>query len=205
MKKDKLNTGFNPQTDSQFQTFSESINTSMTGNVNFPNPIPDLAVVDAAVQEFNIALTNAQTRDRNAVALKNKARQNLNGLLVQLANWVMAVANGDRAMLVSSGYELTKEADTTPLTKPVNIQLADGPNAGELVVKVDRDKRAQGYIHQYTLDPLTDGSQWTQAMSTTSKYTFKNLGASQKYWCRTAAVGAYGQVVYSDAISRIVQ
>ncbi|MEO5942431.1 MAG: hypothetical protein ABIP30_09985 [Ferruginibacter sp.] len=205
MKKSKLTTGFNVLTDSLFQTTSESIYVSMQGNPNFPTTVPDMSVINTAVQLFNTTLNNAQTRDRNAVALKNEAREALTDLLIQLANSVMATANGNRAMLVSSGFDLAKDSETTPLTKPENIQLADGPNAGELVVKVDREKNAKSYIYQCTLDPLTDSSQWTQAISTSSKYTFKNLGTAQKYWCRVAAVGPYDQVVYSDTISRIAQ
>ncbi|MGH2566064.1 MAG: hypothetical protein ACRDE5_16215, partial [Ginsengibacter sp.] len=80
-----------------------------------------------------------------------------------------------------------------------------GINAGELVVKVPAVKGASGYVPQFTADPLTVDSTWTQEVTTTSKYTFKNLTSAKKYWCRVAAVGPYNQLVYSDAISRVVQ
>jgi hypothetical protein len=66
-------------------------------------------------------------------------------------------------------------------------------------------KGAKGYTPQFTSDPLTASSEWTQVMTTTSKYTFTNLNSAKKYWVRVAAVGPYNQVVYSDAISRVVQ
>jgi hypothetical protein len=133
------------------------------------------------------------------------ARETLGSLLLQLSNSVMTTANGDKAMLISSNFDLAKEGSNTPIDKPASIELMDGKNAGELVVKVPAVKGAKGYTPQFTSDPLTASSEWTQVMTTTSKYTFTNLNSAKKYWVRVAAVGPYNQVVYSDAISRVVQ
>lgn len=205
MKKNRINTGFTLFTDAAFQTKAESIYAAMQGNSNFPAPIPALTVVDAAVQAYQAALTAAQFRDKNAVALKNQAREELTFILSQLANSVMTTANGDRAMLISSGFDISKDPEPKPISKPLPVLLTDGLNSGELILKVPAVPGARGYVHEYTMDPLTANSEWSQAVTTASRYTFKNLGTAQKYWCRVAAVGPYDQLVYSDAISRVVQ
>lgn len=205
MKTNKLTTGFNSLTDANFQTKAESITTSMMGNVNFPSTTPDMPVVSTAVQNYSLALTAAQSRDKNDVAVKNQKRSELTALLVQLASSVMATANGDKTMLVSSGFDLAKEGESIVLPKPENLQVADGINSGELIVSVSAVKGAKSYVHQYTADPITDASDWTQVNTTTSRFTFKNLDSAKKYWCRVIAVGASDQVVISNALSRITQ
>jgi hypothetical protein len=205
MKTNRLTTGFISLTDANFETKAESIFNSMNGNPNFPSPVPAMGTVEDAVQAYSTALTAAQSRDKNDVAVKNQKRGELTVLLIQLASSVMAVANGDKTMLISSGFDLAKEGETTPLQKPENIQVVEGINPGELIVSVRAVKGARSYVHQYTQDPVTAESQWVQSYTTTSKYTFKNLDASKKYWCRVAAVGAFDQLVISDSISRIVQ
>jgi hypothetical protein len=203
--KNKITTGFESLTDPGFETKASDICASMSSNPNFATTIPALTDVTSQLQAYSAGLTAAQSKDRNAVATKNQLRENLTDLLTQLGSYVMAVANGDKAKLISSGFDLAKEGESTPLSKPDNIQLTDGKNAGELIVKVTAVKGAKSYVHQYTSDPLTPNSDWAQVITTTSKYTIKNLSSAQKYWCRVAAVGSLNQVVYSDAVSRIAQ
>jgi hypothetical protein len=205
MKIPKITMPFSGMSDSNFETKAQSIYARMLGNAYFANPTPTLAALLEAINAYSAALTLAQTREKNAVALKNDARAAVTALLIQLASFVMTAANGDKTKLISSGYDLASEGGVTNLEKPTSIELMDGKNAGELVVKIPSVKGAKSYGPQYTSDPLTADNQWVQVITTTSKYTFNGLGSGKKYWCRVAAVGPYGQVVYSDAISRVVQ
>jgi len=202
---DRLKTGFDGISDSDFETQGLTIYDSMNNNLYFPNPTPDLPTVLAALGGYSTSLIAAQNRDKNAVAQKKAARDGLTGILIQLANSCMTTANGNRLMLISTGFKLAKPGETTPLIKPESITLTDGQNVGELVVRIPRVKGAGGYVPQYTADPLTAESVWTKIMTTTSKYTFTNLESGKKYWCRVAAIGPYNQIVYSDAVCRVVQ
>ena len=205
MKKAKLAPGMESYTDAAFENKTQSIYVSMLNNVYFPNPTPALTELDVAVSAYSDALLAAQSRGKNEIALKNQARETLAEMVIQLASSVTTTANGDRAKLVSTGIPMAKDGESTPLSKPENMQVTDGINAGELVTKVMAVKGAKSYAHQYTADPLIATSEWSQELSTTCKFTLKNLEPGKKYWCRVAAIGAYGQIVYSDAISRVVQ
>jgi hypothetical protein len=205
MKFPRINTSFTAVSDSNFETKGQSIYTSMLDNPNFLTPVPSLAAVLEAQNNYSLALTAAQKRDRDAVAVKNEARNVLEALLAQLANYVNATANGDKTKLVSSGFDLAADGGITNLGKPASIDLTDGKNAGELVVKIPVVKGAKSYGAQYTPDPLTAESVWTQTITTASKYTFTDLISGKKYWCRMAAVGPYEQIVYSDAVCRVAQ
>ena len=207
MKKPKIVIGeIEGLSDPAFENLSQSIYASMLENPYYPTPLPALTEILEAVNAYSGALVAAvQTRGKNEIALKNQARETLTSLLGQLANSVMTTANGDRVKLVSSGFPLNSEGETSFLLKPENMQVTDGINPGELVTTVKAVKGAKGYAHQYTPDPITPNSEWKQVLSTSCKCTLTNLVPGQKYWCRVAAFGSYNQLVYSDAISRVVQ
>jgi len=205
MKMPRLRTNLEYLADAPFLTKSTVIQAGMTGNPFFPNPTPALPVLDAAIVSYATALTAAQSKGKDAVAVKKQARAELAGILIQLANSVITTANGNRTMLVSSGFDRASEGENTPIVKPSSIYVADGQNAGELVVKVPRIKGATGYVPQYTPDPLAPDSDWKAFMTSTSKYTFTNLQPAKKYWCRVAVVGPYNQMVFSDAVCRVAQ
>jgi hypothetical protein len=204
MKMPRLKTGF-PMSDPEFQTNASHIYACMLGNTDFPTPIPDLPSVDEALQAYSSALIAARTKEISAVALKDQTRFNLTAVLIQLANYVMTTANGNKVKLSGSGFELAKEGETSPIIKPEWITLTDGVTAGELIVKVPRQKGVISYLPQYTLDPLTETSVWTQEVSSTSKNLLKNLESGKKYLVRVAVAGPYKQLVYSDTVSRFVQ
>jgi hypothetical protein len=205
MKRAKIKTPFESMSDADFETKAGSIYDSMLKSSYFPAPTPELPVILADLQAYSASLIAAKTKDKNAVAAKTDARDELTLSLIQLANSVSTIANGDRTKLITSGFDLAKPGESIPLKKPDIISLTDGVNAGELNVKVPSVKGAKAYGPQYTSDPLTSESEWTQFMCSTSKYTFKNLPSAQKIWCRMCVMGAYGQVVYSDAVCRVVQ
>ena len=152
------------------------------------------------------ALSAAQEGGKTNVATKNARKQELIDLLIQLGNYVMLTANGDEVMLTSSGFPLTKERQPLPpLVQPEIVKLENGINSGELNVIITSVPGARTYVYQYTQDPLTDNSNWASNNSTLVKFSFNNLEAGKKYWCRVAAYGRNEQVVYSNAVSRIVQ
>jgi hypothetical protein len=205
MKRAKIKTPFDPMSDPEFETKAGSIHDSMQKSVYFPAPTPELPLIQAELQSYSASLIAAKTKDKTAVATKTDARTKLTLSLIQLAHSVSTVANGNRTMLVTSGFDLAKPGESNPLKKPEIITLTDGVNAGEIIIKVPAVKGAKAYSPQYTADPLTADSKWTQFMCSTSKYTFRNLPSAQRIWFRMGVMGAYGQVVYSDAICRVVQ
>ncbi len=205
MKKPKISTNLKFP-DAEFEIMAQAILASMTANPYFPAPTPSTIILAAGTTAYTDALLAAQSRDKNSVANKIQRKAELLNLLQQLAASVTATANGDRAILVSSGFPLQKETgDATPLQKPENLQVINGINPGEQISSVDGQKVAKSYIHQYTPDPLLPDSVWVQTFTTASKYTFKDLVPAQKYWFKVTAIGTKEQIAISDTLSRIVQ
>ena len=197
MKKFKLLLSFRILTDSNFLTKAILIVTSMTDNPAFPNPIPTLADVQAALGAFSDALIAAGGLGRTNVADKNQKRLVLEDLLYQLGLWVMFSANNDYAILTSSGFSVAKEPQPRWLQNPGNVILTYGITAGQLISTVAKGN-AVSFIHEISDELPTEETTWTSYPSSTSTFTFTNLVPGKQYWVRVAAVGNRKQIAYSN-------
>jgi hypothetical protein len=206
MKSYRIKLNFYKLTESRLEVKSQNIVASLTDNTSFPTPDPALTVVSDAITAYSQALDAARTGDRTAIAIKNDKRQVLEQLLTTLAAYVTLTANGDYAKLLSSGFDIAKLPEPQPpIGNPQNLQVENGANHGEILLRVNAVKGAKAYLHQFTPDPITEASVWVSQPSTTSKYLFPALETGKKYWFRVAAIGARDQVTFSDEIWRVVQ
>lgn len=205
MKSAKLNINFSGLSDANLEQKAASIMQNMTTNPYFPSPIPTLADLQAALTAYSTALVTAADLGRVYVAEKNKARKVLELLLTQLGMYAMYIANGDIAILTSSGYTLSKTPEPQYITNPGVVTLTNGITSGELVCSVKPVKGGRSYLHQLTEEPLTPESVWDSTASSRSSYTFQNLQAGKKYWIRVAVVGSGEQIAYSPNSSQYAQ
>jgi hypothetical protein len=204
MKFPKIQLSFASYTDADFLQKSQYIVTSMTNNPSFPSPIPTLADVQEATGAYAEALNAAASLGRVAVAEKNAARATLEGLLAQLGMYVMFVANGDEAILATSGYTLAKIPQPRKLENPGNVTLTDGISAGELNSFVPKGN-ATSFIHQITDATPTEATNWSNFPASTSQYTFTNLTPGKQYWVRVAAIGNRKQIAYSNVATQFAR
>lgn len=205
MRTSKVTIGFSSYSDANLETKAGLILTSMTGNAAFAAPIPTLADLDLALKKYSDALVAAASLGRTNVANKNAIRQQLELLLSQLGMYVMYVANGDEAILTSSGFSLSKTPEPSYITNPGNVTLSNGVTAGQLTASVKTVKGANGYLHEICAEPPTDDTAWIKNPSTRSQFTFKDLQPGKKYWVRVAATGRAEQIAYSPVASQFAQ
>lgn len=167
MKKPRLKTNFTRLTDALMEIKAQAIVSAMTGNASFPAPLPALALVSDAITGDAAALSRAQSGDRIQIAFKNEKRHTLAQLLTRLAAYVTLAADGDEAIMMSSGFDLAKEpANTAPIGTPGNFLVNFGLNRGEMVSSVDRVIGARSYVHEFTPDPIVPGSEWNKQFTT---------------------------------------
>ena len=203
--KAKIKFSFSRYTDSELETKAEFILQSMTGNPNFPNPIPTLADLQIALTVYSAALVNAENRSNQTVVDKNQARLVLEGLLGQLAMYVMYLANGDISILTSSGFSTTKVPEPKIIDNPGQVTLTNGKSTGELISYVKAVDGAKSYSHQITTGPVTAASVWTNVTSSRSKMLFTDLQPGKLYCVRIEAVGSQNQTALSPVSSMFVQ
>ena len=179
---------------------------NLTGNPNFPVTEPTLADFIVVKSAYTTALQNSAEGGKTAVAIKNQAREELLTNMRNLSLNIEAQAQGDKAKLVSSGFDLAAEGENVPpLTGPTNFKIADGLNAGELKLSVKAVPQAVSYLHEYTDGPVTEESKWISKVSTSREHTFSGIRSGLRVYGRVAVIGRKGQEVYSDVLTRVVQ
>ncbi|MDP4286034.1 MAG: fibronectin type III domain-containing protein [Bacteroidota bacterium] len=201
----KISIGFRKYTDANFEKKAQSILICMTGNPAFSSPIPTLEELQIAIDAYTAALTASEERSKQSVVNKNQSRKALEEVLRQLGLFVMYVANGDAAILASSGYDLTKQPEPQHLVNPGLVMMKDGITAGTLVVSVKKPKGSKSFVHELTADPIAPDSTWLSVPGSRASFTFQNLVPGKKYWARVAAIGSNNQMAYSDLNSRFAQ
>ena len=206
MKVFRLNLFFKRLTDAGLEIKTQLIIASVDGNAYFLNPTPAIAELLESLGTFSEALTAAGTGDRIRIAEKNKARTALEAKLQELAVYVMMVAKGDKAILVSSGFDLQKEAEPTPpVSAPTGFDVTGGNNPGEVQVRLTGAKNVKHYRHEYTTAPLTESSSWIVYTNSRRTHLFEGLKKGTEYIFRSAASGKRGALAYSNTVSFIVQ
>jgi hypothetical protein len=197
--------GFESMSDPVLAYTASQIKTKVEGNVNFATPVPALTVLQAAIDAFEAELELGQGSTYGS-ALKNEKRNELIDVLHSLGRYVDFTANGDAVIILSAGYSVTKPyAPKPPVQGITNLQLKDGPNAGEVALSFDRAANATAYLYQFTPDPAMGASTWQTQPGTTSKNTIANLQSGVAYWFRVVALGVNDQSVTSLPVKRIVQ
>jgi hypothetical protein len=202
----RISNSFERLPDANLQVTASSIVDAITNNPAFPNPMPDLPTVTAALDGFATALTKAQDGAHSDIATKNQKRTELINVLHRLGDYVVFAAGGDEVKAASSGFSFAKErANHATLEKPESLVLSDGDNPGELHLSFRRVKDASSYVYQITPDPLTETSDWQSHNGTVAQANFSKLERGKRYWCRVGAIGINEQTIYSEAVCRIVQ
>jgi hypothetical protein len=187
--------------DARLGVFGLHVKTSMTGNPRFSDAGPLLDDAGRLLEEFRNGVSAASGRDKNAIALRNTKRDAFRIALDALASHAIIAAKNDLETLISSGFTVVKGRTKKPAD---NLTVVVGEAIGQASSIMKSVPGARVYLHQYTIDPLSETSQWTQVMSSKPKYVHTGLTNGLKYWFRVIAVGIDGKETYSDPIARIV-
>ena len=202
MSKSRLVTGFDRYRDTDLEIKARFIVQSMDGNESFTTPIPALSTVSNAINTYVIALRDAESGAKTAVAAKNEERAALESLLIKLSLYVEATANNNEVILLSSGFNLAK--DRTPvgtLPKPHNFS-ATPTEKGAMLLKLSPIHRAINYQYEYRLANTNDP--WSLQLHTKSNLKIWGLQSGVAYEFRVTAIGTDPHRVYSDIISSFV-
>jgi hypothetical protein len=203
---DKIICSFNYGRDGDLVNESGSVIQQMTKNVAlFPNPIPSVAEVMQAKERYEVALYNAKGKDTVMVSIKNDERAVLRALLTRMAEYVSSVAKGDRTILASSGFTLTRAKGEVDTLKPIDKLTVDTETPEQAVLKVKKVKGAKAYVYQYTTGAVGSESLWVSKTITEPMCVLSGLQPGIKHSFRVIAIGPGDQSVHSPIVSRYIQ
>lgn len=193
--------------DAQLATLAGKTLTDMTGNTNFPDPVPALEDYGPAVNDYRAKHeAAAETGGKFATTAKDIARLALLQQMKRLASYVNFTAAGDAHKLVSSGFMLVPppESHTVPGV-PLWVRVRRGPQKGQLLLDMARVKFAWQYEYQVGVPTAgTDSIDWEEAIHTTTKSKaniIAGLESVKVYWVRVRAMNGYGVGDWSEAVS----
>ena len=172
--------------------------------VVFSNPPAALAAITTKLPAFQVSLVKAKSRDKEMVAIKNQLKAEIMALLEELAEYVTVVCDGNRALILGSGFDVTEEqtVSKTPSIELIEVELGE---PGVATIRVKKQSGAIAYVHQYAMEPPGPNTMWHGEGSTTNNHTFNGLVSDKRYWFRVVAVGRKGQKGYSPIVSRAIQ
>lgn len=195
--------GFTGLTSSALVEKGRNIVTMLLNNLFYPTlqgELPGLTEVcdklDAANQEM--LFNGGRIASENKRELESALRIRITGLGQQ----VQVVSGGDKAKILSAGFEVRKNAEPiTKLAQPQDLRSALPGFSGLVDLDWNMVRGARYYqVWSTAGDPTT--SQWQLVGSTTkSRYTVERLTPGTIYSFRVNAVGARAESIFSDTTS----
>ena len=203
MKKSKVLLNFVKFTIAEKIAFFSNIITRMTDNTQFVTPDYPLSDANAVVNALSADNVAAKSGDHLLIAKMHQTEEEAVKIFRKLAMYVDRIADGDPVIILSSGFEISKQPEASNRELFV---VEPGRFSGEMALTRKAQTGAKSYIWQYCAGALpTDEAAWVFAgASAQSTYTIKNLESGSKYWFRVAAVTIKGMEPFSAPVMKTV-
>lgn len=173
----------------------------MAGNANFPTPSPDLAIIEAKRVELNEWIGKSSFGDKRAIEMRRTVYAQLQELLRQLAGYIVSIAAGDGNVILSSGFEISKEkTPAAPVSRPVDLRINRTAYEGKVIIDWASVSNSQMYVVEMTMEnPESAAAKWeTIAMTTKSRHEVTDLIFGNYYYFKVKAVGPHNESPYSE-------
>ncbi len=167
---------------------------------NFPTPSPTLPVIQTANDALKVSIMDAADGGRELIAIRRAKQTEVVSLMRQLAAYVTSTANGDMAMLISSGFPYQKPTRTRvgELPQPVTPKTQQGKVSGQMVATTSPIYGASSYNWRVALASAPNTYVRT-GQTVGARNTFDGLTPGELYIVQVNAVGAAGTSDWSVA------
>jgi hypothetical protein len=206
MKTEKLRVSlsFRKGSDHKLEETASAVLANLYPNPGFNSPPVAQTTLADALEEFQNAIAAQAQGGTAATAAKHKRREQLAGLLEQLALYVQAISNNDEVLLLSSGFKIIQPTRARAvLPAPTGIRIRSG-NSGEAHITVDPIQNARCYeVSVALLDDAGTVGPWQTAGVHTSSRNMRVTGLipGRMYVYKLRAVGGLtGYSGWSDAM-----
>jgi Fibronectin type III domain len=186
---------------------AKSLLTALTGNKDFPNPIPPLASLKEAIaslEAVRAATVLAIDRAKTAKAVQRQQEVALDKLIRSLASYVQAESSGNEVKIKSTGLRVRSNRAVIGLPDaPDNLKAMEGGNEGTIELKWKSVQGKKSYLVRMT-ETIEDAGSWKHLSSTTkSVMLVDGLASGKKYWFQVAAISTAGQGAWSSPVPKV--
>jgi len=203
MKKNKVVLDFIKFSIAEKIAFFRSIINMMMNNTLFPKPDVAYADLTIIVNTLETDFTAAKSGAHALVAVRNQSESAANEAFRKMASYVDRLANGDAAIILKSGFHVSKQPE--PNNRDTFVAEA-GENPSEITLIRKAQPGARSYVWQYCIGALPmNGQAWVFAGSSTqARFVVSDLESGSKCWFRVAAVTSNGMEPWSDPVMKVV-
>lgn len=169
----------------------------------FASPVVTYAVLKAIIDKLEGFYMSSRGGDHEQIALMYQAEKEFDEAFRKLGNQVEQVANGDPAIILSTGFHLAKQP--AHFEKPdFSVEAGDVP--GTIMLRRKSVAAAASYVWFYNVGAdMPTEDKWLFASCTTqTTFEMKGLIPSNKVWFRVAAVTPAGMQPYSEPVMKVV-
>lgn len=164
----------------------------------------DLQRLSEGVDRLQKAQDESQTRDSLKIAFRDKTRDEVCVILGRVVKHVELAANGDVAVLQSSGFELTQDRSkrlhsSQPLPAP-SLTLKHGPLSGTLIASAKPVPGAASYeFHITDADPtVSENYKPFGTFAHGTHITIPDRTPGQTYSVKARCIGTAGPGAWSS-------
>jgi len=192
-------------TDLELSAKATHVVEQMTGNANFPTPMPPLETITTANEEYIVNLGKVEGGSRQDTVNKNNSRKLVESLLQQETNYVQQVTQGNEALILSSGFDVNRRpAYIGPLPKATGFEVKPGNNKGTMQANCNVVPSASFYEFEYTEAPIAPNCIWNVKTTTKHRLLIEGLTSGKQYVFRVAGAGSDPSRNWSDEIYSFV-
>ena len=207
MRKIKVITDVTDLKDAELDVESSNAVKGLKGNTKFTFTGTTFTDFETDTKGYHDSLAALATGGKIAVTAKNEARVKLEKSFSAVAVIVNQQAEGDLAILQTTGMELSKQPSHQQQPLPVNFRVENGTN-GDINVAVDKSAVTDyGTVFAYT--PVANApaniNNWTLKFVNKHNAVIKGLPAGVAYLFSAAYKGSDDEdLVWAAAITKYV-
>ena len=167
----------------------------LTGNAQLPQPPMRPSDMQLLANEYAAAIEEARNGSVHSKQVRNALTKHVRDVLTQTGNYVRTTANGDAAILASSGFELAKKPEPVGLPgQPRNLKVLAGTLSGTTDVRWKSTPGALSYeLERCEGDPAVEANWKVLRICTQVRFADSGLESFKLYNYRVSAIGTAGQ------------
>jgi hypothetical protein len=197
----KILVDFNKFTNPVLTDKAQTVINALTGSSVIPTPTPSVASLQTAVDDLRDAMTAANTGGAAQREIRDQKRVALIDLIKQEAAYVSMVANGDVAVMLEAGFDVSKiPSPIGPLPKPDKF-VVTSPREGALALSLKKIQGAKYYQYEYK---KVGDTKWSVFSSPKTKVVIEGLESVTVYIARVLPLGTSEERTYSNQITATV-
>lgn len=183
--------------------FFTNILAKLTANPLFTSPDVPLSEVKIALDLFEAAIIAAADGGKTAKSALRDAEKKVTVMFKNLAHYVDRIANGNETIILSSGFNMSKQ----PVFSGKDVlTVSDGVHSGTAVLDASTFPRAASYVWKIAKGVLPDHENGFELIAVTTQSTFTIEGLIPATYCYfiVSAVTPDGMTDFCAPVTKLI-